>query len=85
MSLANPKLPLIDDARPAVRIASRVVIAIACAALAVFTVEFMQPILGRSYIFPAFIGVILSAFAAGARYVELSAVIFLVSYAFQVH
>ncbi len=82
MNLVTVRLPLLDDDRLVVRLPARVIVAIACAAIAAITVGVMEPVLTRPYIFPAFVGIILSAVLAGGRYGILTTALFGVAYAY---
>ncbi len=82
MNLVTLKLPLIDDGKVLVRVPARIIVAVACAALAAITVAVLEPMLTRPYIFPAFVGIILSAVVAGGRYAILTTALFGVAYAY---
>jgi K+-sensing histidine kinase KdpD len=79
---AGAELPLIDDPRPAVRVASRTVLAVAVAAVALAAVAALEPLLSRPYFFPAFAAIVFTAVIAGGRYGAATTVVFAIGYAF---
>jgi signal transduction histidine kinase len=76
------RLPLLDDARPAVRLPARAAFALAAAAGGLGAVALLEPWLGRPYYLPAFAAVVLSAVIAGARYGMATALSFAAGYAY---
>ncbi len=76
------RLPLLDDLRRAVRVPSRLALAVVVAAACLGAVSALEPALGRPYFFPAFAGIVLVAVLAGGRYGILTTTLFAVGYVY---
>jgi signal transduction histidine kinase len=80
--LAGIKIPFVEAAPPPVRVALRVVFAALCSALGLLVVGVLEPLLARTYFFPAFGAIILAAVFTGARYGVLTTVSFAAGFAY---
>lgn len=80
--LAVVRIPLLDDARRPVRVASRAAFALLCAGAGLAAVAALEPLLGRPYYFPAFAAIIVPAVVAGGRYGAITTVVFGLGYAY---
>ena len=80
--IAGVTVPMLEDARPAVRVLARLAFAALLAAAGLAAVAALEPVLSRPYYFPGFAAIIVPAVLAGARYGIASAFLFGAGYAY---
>jgi signal transduction histidine kinase len=79
--VAEWKLPLLEDARASIRIPSRLALTAISAAVGFAVVGLLEPLIGRPYVFPGVVAVVLPALLVGTRYGVLASLLFAAGFA----